>query len=79
MTQRRVPKWLTRDFVLFVAGLSGITYETVWDKTDRPTLLVLFGAMVGLPALLHVDESRAKRRTPATRDEDAADEDSKAS
>lgn len=45
-----------RDGVLFVAGLAGIFYETVFQDADRPTLLLLFAAMVGLPAFLGYDE-----------------------
>lgn len=46
----------TRDGVLFVSGLIGIGYETLVSQTDRPTLLLLFGAMIGLPAFLNKDE-----------------------
>lgn len=48
---------LSRDAVLFGFGLAGIFYETVFDNADRPTLLILFGAMVGLPAFLRLDQS----------------------
>lgn len=58
-------KWhLTRDLVLFVAGLAGIAYETVVENADRPYLLVLFAAMVGLPAFLYRDETRNGKRKP---------------
>lgn len=49
---------VTRDSILFVCGLAGIAYETLVANVDRPTLLVLFGAMVGLPAFLRTDENR---------------------
>ena len=49
---------LSRDSVLFVVGLAGIGYETLVQGGDRPTLLVLFGAMVGLPAFLRTDEKK---------------------
>lgn len=45
-----------RTTVLFVAGLSGIAYETVATGTERPTLLILFAAMIGLPFALRTDE-----------------------
>lgn len=51
----RRPWWLriTRDRVLFVAGLAGIAHETVaGDVAERPILLLVFTAMVGLPAFL---------------------------
>lgn len=59
----RRPGWrirITRDLVLFTAGLAGIAWETIFEDVDRPVLLLLFGAMVGLPAFLRVDEARAK-------------------
>lgn len=49
-----------RSAVLFVVGIGGIIYEIVVEHGDKPTLLVLLGAMVGLPAFLSVDESRRK-------------------
>jgi hypothetical protein len=59
----RKPGWrLTRDTVLFLAGLAGIGWETIFEDVDRPVLLLLFGAMVGLPAFLRVDEARAVRK-----------------
>lgn len=50
-----------RDVVLFVFGLLGIAYETIVESVDRPTLLVLFGACLGLPAFLHRDELQNKK------------------
>lgn len=49
---------VSRDTVLFAFGLSGIAYETLAENAERPTLLVLFGAMVGLPAFLRQDEKK---------------------
>lgn len=45
-----------RDIVLFFAGLSGVFHETVIAAAERPTLLLLFAAMMGLPAFLRTDE-----------------------
>lgn len=57
MTTRRMRRFrLSRDTILFATGLLGIAYETLVAGADRPTLLVLFGAMVGLPAFLRSDE-----------------------
>lgn len=51
-----------RDITLFVIGIAGIIHETAFTGVDRPGLLVLFGAMVGLPAFLRTDErSKTKR------------------
>lgn len=52
---------IIRDTILFVFGLAGIAYETVVVHVDRPTLLVLFGACIGLPAFLHKDESQTHK------------------
>jgi hypothetical protein len=49
-----------RDISLFVGGLLGILHETVLTSSERPSLLVLFGAMIGLPAFLRADEGRRK-------------------
>lgn len=45
-----------RDIVLFVAGLAGVYHEVVMTTAERPTLLLLFAAMMGLPAFLRTDE-----------------------
>jgi hypothetical protein len=60
--RRRAKGWsfpLIRDVVLFIAGLAGLAYETVFTKTDRPTLLLLYAAMLGLPAFLQANNDRA--------------------
>ena len=49
-----------RSIILFVAGLAGIAYETIAEHGERPTLLLLFAAMCGLPAFLAADERRKK-------------------
>lgn len=59
--RKRSQSWyarISRDGILFAAGLLGIGYETILKGGDRPTLLVLFGAMVGLPAFLRTDEKK---------------------
>ena len=45
-----------RDVILFVAGLLGAMHETLVSHIERPTLLLLFAAMMGLPAFLQRDE-----------------------
>lgn len=54
---------VTRDGILFLSGLIGIGYETVISQTDRPTLLLLFAAMIGLPAFLNKDEKEQEKET----------------
>lgn len=46
----------SRDTVLFLAGLAGVAYETLVTQAERPTLLLLFAGMMGLPAFLKSDE-----------------------
>ena len=62
---------LTRDNILFWAGLIGVAYQTVVEKADRPTLLILLGTMMGLPVFLAVDEIRNRifptKLSPETR------------
>jgi hypothetical protein len=41
-----------RDLILFLAGLAGVSYETLGTNVDRPTLLFVFAAMMGLPVFL---------------------------
>lgn len=47
---------VTRDLVLFVFGLAGIAYETLAHGFERPTLLLLFAGMIGLPPIIRGDE-----------------------
>lgn len=37
-----------RENVRFIAGLTGLLYETVVEHVDRPVLLGVFAAMIGL-------------------------------
>lgn len=50
---------LTRDGLIFAVGLLGIVHQTLLVESDRPTLLLLFGAMIGLPAFLRLDEKKS--------------------
>lgn len=59
------PKF-TRDNVLFTAGLIGMGWQTIVDQVDRPTLLLIFGGMMGLPVFMRIDETR-KQLLPETR------------
>lgn len=50
------PPWSSvRDVVLFLTGLAGIVYEAL-SGLERPTLLLLYAALVGLPSFLRADE-----------------------
>jgi hypothetical protein len=50
----------TRDIILFLAGLGGVIHETLIAAAERPTLLILFAAMMGLPAFLQKPENGKK-------------------
>lgn len=41
-----------RDIILFVLGVLGIIHETIIATEERPALLVLFAAMVGLTGII---------------------------
>lgn len=57
---RRLPKF-TRDGTLLGAGLVLLIYEAVgYSGPPRVSLLVIYGGMMGLPAVLRVDEFRRK-------------------
>jgi hypothetical protein len=43
---------ILRDVLLFAGGLIGVAHETVIATAERPTLLILFASMMGLPAFL---------------------------
>lgn len=46
-------RWpLFRDVTLFIGGILGAIHETLLTTSERPTLLILFAAMMGLPAFL---------------------------
>ncbi len=52
---------VARDTVLFAVGLLGLAHETLISKADRPTLLLLFAAMIGLPAFISKDAKDAEK------------------
>ena len=62
MTKRRTSRhrWtlrLTRDGVLFAAGLGLTIHEAVLrDGPERPSFLVLYAGMMGLPAILRRED-----------------------
>ena len=51
---------ISRDTILLIVGILGVTHETLVSNTDRPTLLLLFAAMIGLPAFINQDEKKPK-------------------
>lgn len=53
---------VTRDGFLFAFGIAGVTYQTVIEHLDRPTLLILFAGCLGFPVFLRADESRKTKK-----------------
>lgn len=53
----RLLQALNRNTILFTGGLLGVAHETLLQHGSRPTLLILFGAMMGLPAFLSPTDS----------------------
>lgn len=47
-----------RDIGLFVGGMAGVLHETLLSGAERPQLLILFAAMMGLPAFLQPNERK---------------------
>lgn len=57
---RRLLRNDLRDAVLFLAGLGGVIHETLYIEAPRETLLLLFAAMMGLPAFLRWEDEAEK-------------------
>ena len=54
---------ISRDTVLFSAGILGVTHETLTSgKVERPYLLAVFAGMMGPPAFLRADEKRRESK-----------------
>lgn len=50
---------ITRDTVLFTGGLLLTVNEAVLrEGAERPTLIILFAGMMGLPVVIRADEAR---------------------
>jgi len=58
---------ISRDTLLFVVGLALTINEGLFRKAERPSLLILYGAMMSLPAYLQAATTRkAKKEDAAT-------------
>lgn len=55
---------ITRDTILFVTGLGGIGYETFSGGMEKPTLIIAFVGMLGLPLFIRTDEQRSRDVPP---------------
>ena len=63
MTRSRWPK-ITRDTILFTAGVLGAANEAIFRDSERPALLMLFAGMMGLPVFLRKDERSSTDAPP---------------
>lgn len=51
-----------RNFLLLLGGLAGVFYEAVlYSEPVRNELILVYVAMMGLPAFLQKDENKAKK------------------
>lgn len=48
-----------RNLTLFLSGLAGVAHETIITASERPSLLIVFTAMMGLPAVIRRDEKKS--------------------
>jgi hypothetical protein len=47
------PRWpQVRDWLLFAGGLAIAAHEVGWQRTERPSVLILSATMMGLPMFL---------------------------
>lgn len=54
---------ITRDLILFAVGLGLTVNEAIFHGgPERPSLLVLYAGMMGLPAVMRFDELRRNGR-----------------
>lgn len=52
---------VSRDTILFVVGLAGLIFVTLKGGPERPTLIIAFVGMMGLPLFIGADEKRRKK------------------
>jgi hypothetical protein len=48
-----------RDAITFLVGAGGFTHEVIWTRAERPTLLFVCLALMGVPFFLRKDEADA--------------------
>lgn len=65
---------LLRDVSLFIVGLVLVINESGRAGSERPTLLILYAAMMGLPAFLQTDVRRRERKETEELERDETEE-----
>ena len=58
MSQPRTPLERAWPWIVRLTGIGIAIYETVIEHADRPTLLLLAAAMIGLPEFIRIDRGR---------------------
>lgn len=82
---KKLKPLLSKDTIIFLGGLLGVSHETLLTHAERPTLLILFAAMMGLPAFLSsgaaeekiIRKKLSKEDNKKKEDESASDSDDK--
>lgn len=69
MARPRFSLRVSRDTILFVFGLLGLAYETIIDNAEKPTLIIAFVGMLGLPLFIRNDEHK-NDHVEGTRDDE---------
>lgn len=60
-----------RDMLTAGLGAAGIIYETAFQDTERPTLLIVFAGLLGLPLVFREqDKAHDERETPQDKPDD---------
>jgi hypothetical protein len=66
---RRILRTDIRDAILFLGGLLGVMHETLVAAQPREVLLLVFAAMMGLPAFLRLPEDKViNNKNPSGKD-----------
>lgn len=58
---------VARDTLLFFVGLGGIVYETLTNGAEKPTLIIAFVGMLGLPLFIRNDEAHKSQEPDTTK------------
>ena len=55
--------WFSRDTIMFALGATGFLHELILGGAERPFMLALCGALMGLPFVLAADSKLRQGRT----------------